>query len=244
MSATVAKTGIEMAGKKLGDFFIRQGIKVGGKAGGYAVKEAGKALGKAGVEAGIGLALEQGLPRAMGEEPRFSLGESALRQGSGALISQGVQSGLGGRFPAMKKSDLGTKVIGTTGFIAGQVGGRRITDAAFSGPRRVEMVEDTPTGATVAAQEPESVDIIKPSTKDLSGIQAQEALSEREKYEYQLKIAQIKNQPTHTYMHYQTERPPMDIGAYAQSRMKMVGTPDYSQVDYGASSRSSKERSK
>ena len=244
MSATVAKTGIEMAGKKLGDFFIRQGIKVGGKAGGYAVKEAGKALGKAGIEAGIGLALEQGLPRAMGEEPRFSLGESALRQGSGALISQGVQSGLGGRFPAMTKSDLGTKVIGTTGFIAGQVGGRRITDAAFSGPRRVEMVEDTPTGATIASQEPESVDIIKPSTRDLSGVQAQEALSEREKYEYQLKIAQIKNQPTHTYMHYQTERPPMDIGAYAQSRMKMVGTPDYSQVDYGASSRSSKERSK
>ena len=219
---------MRMAGKELGKFFVRQGIKVGGKAGGKAVQEAGKVMGRAAVDAGVGLALEQGLPRAMGEEPRFSLGESALRQGSGALISQGVQSGLGGRFPAMKKSDLGTKVIGTTGFIAGQVGGRRITDAAFSGPRRVEMVEDTPTGATIASQEPESVDIIKPSTRDLSGVQAQEALSEREKYEYQLKIAQIKNQPTHTYMHYQTERPPMDIGAYAQSRMKMVGTPDYS----------------
>jgi len=228
MSATVAKTGIEMAGKKLGDFFIRQGIKVGGKAGGYAVKEAGKALGKAGVEAGIGLALEQGLPRAMGEEPRFSLGESALRQGSGALISQGVQSGLGGRFPAMKKSDLGTKVIGTTGFIAGQVGGRRITDAAFSGPRRVEMVEDTPTGATIAPQEPESVEIIKPTTRDLSGVQAQQALSEREKYEYQLKIAQIKNQPSHTYMHYQTEPTPLDIGAYGQARMKSAYSGDFS----------------
>ena len=228
MSATVAKTGITMAGKKLGDFLVRQGIKVGGKAGGYAVKEAGKALGKAGVEAGIGLALEQGLPRAMGEEPRFSLGESALRQGSGALISQGVQSGLGGRFPAMKKSDLGTKVIGTTGFIAGQVGGRRITDAAFSGPRRVEMVEDTPTGATVAAQEPESVEIIKPTTRDLSGVQAQQALSEREKYEYQLKIAQIKNQPSHTYMHYQTEPTPLDIGAYGQARMKSAYSGDFS----------------
>ena len=220
MSATVAKTGIAMAGKKLGDFFVRQGIKVGGKAGGYAVKEAGKALGKAGVEAGIGLALEQGLPRAMGEEPRFSLGESALRQGSGALISQGVQSGLGGRFPAMKKSDLGTKVIGTTGFIAGQVGGRRITDAAFSGPRRVEMVEDTPTGATVASQEPESVEVIKPSTRDLSGVQAQEALSEREKYEYQLKIAQIKNQPSHTYMHYQTEPTPMNPQQFVSDAFK------------------------
>ena len=232
MSATVAKTGITMAGKKLGDFLVRQGIKVGGKAGGYAVKEAGRVAAevgkKAAVDAAVGLALEQGLPRALGEEPTSSFAESAVRQGSAGLISRGVETGLGKRFPGTANTNMGTKVIGTTGFIAGQIGGRRITDAAFSGPRRVEMVEDTPTGATVASQEPESVEVIKPSTRDLSGVQAQEALSEREKYEYQLKIAQIKNQPTHTYMHYQTERPPMDIGAYAQSRMKMVGTPDYS----------------
>ena len=219
---------MRMAGQELGKFFVRQGIKVGGKTGGYAVKEAGKALGRAGVEASIGLALEQGLPRAMGTEPTSSLGESVVRQGSGALISQGVQSGLGGKFPAMKESNLGTRVIGTTGFVAGQVGGKRITDAAFSGPRRVEMVEDTPTGATVGSQEPESIDIIKPTTRDLSGIQAQEAMSEREKYAYQLKIAQIKNQPTHTYMHYQTEPTPLDVGAYGQARMKSTYSGDFS----------------
>lgn len=222
---------MRMAGQELGKFFVRQGIKVGGKTGGYAVKEAGKALGRAGVEAGIGLALEQGLPRAMGTEPTSSLGESVVRQGSGALISQGVQSGLGGKFPAMKESNLGTRVIGTTGFVAGQVGGKRITDAAFSGPRRVEMVEDTPTGATVGSQEPESIDIIKPTTRDLSGIQAQEAMSEREKYAYQLKIAQIKNQPTHTYMHYQTEPTPLDVGAYGQARMKSTYSGDFSQMN-------------
>ena len=77
---------------------------------------------------------------------------------------------------------------------------------------RFEPIQDTPTGATVASQEPESIDIIKPTTRDLSGIQAQEAISEREKYAYQLKIAQIKNQPTHTYMHYQTEPTPLDVG--------------------------------
>jgi len=211
---------MRMAGQELGKFFVRQGIKLGGKTGGYAVKEAGKALGRAGVEAGIGLALEQGLPRAMGTEPTSSLGESVVRQGSGALISQGVQSGLGGKFPAMKESNLGTRVIGTTGFVAGQVGGKRITDAAFSGPRRVEMVEDTPTGATVGSQEPESIDIIKPTTRDLSGVQAQEALSEREKYAYQLKIAQIKNQPTHTYMHYQTEPTPMNPQQFVSDAFK------------------------
>ena len=232
MSATVAKTGITMAGKKLGDFLVRQGIKVGGKAGGYAVKEAGRVAAevgkKAAVEAALGMAVEQGLPRAMGTEPTSSFAESAVRQASSGLISQGLQVGAARRFPEAAASNIGTRVLPTAGFIAGQVGGRRVTDAAFSGPRRVEMVEDTPTGATIASQEPESVEVIKPSTRDLSGVQAQEALSEREKYEYQMKIAQIKNQPTHTYMHYQTERPPMDIGAYAQSRMKMVGTPDYS----------------
>ena len=222
---------MRMAGQELGKFFVRQGIKVGGKTGGYAVKEAGKALGRAGVEAGIGLALEQGLPRAMGTEPTSSLGESVVRQGSGALISQGVQSGLGGKFPAMKESNLGTRVIGTTGFVAGQIGGKRITDAAFSGPRRVEMVEDTPTGATVGSQEPESIDIIKPTTRDLSGIQAQEALSEREKYAYQLKIAQIKNQPTHTYMHYQTEPTPMNPQQFVSDTFKGAYSGNLSQMN-------------
>ena len=211
---------MRMAGKELGKFFVRQGIKVGGKAGGRAVQEAGKVMGRAAVDAGVGLALEQGLPRAMGQEPTSSLGESVLRQTSAGLIGRGVETGLGKTFPGAAGTNMGTKVIGTTGFIAGQVGGRRITDAAFSGPRRVEMVEDTPTGATIAAQEPESVDIIKPSTKDLSGVQAQEALSEREKYEYQLKIAQIKNQPTHTYMHYQTEPTPMNPQQFVSDAFK------------------------
>ena len=211
---------MRMAGKELGKFFVRQGIKVGGKAGGRAVQEAGKVMGRAAVDAGVGLALEQGLPRAMGQEPTSSLGESVLRQTSAGLIGRGVETGLGKTFPGVAGTNMGTKVIGTTGFIAGQVGGRRITDAAFSGPRRVEMVEDTPTGATVAAQEPESVDIIKPSTRDLSGVQAQEALSEREKYEYQLKIAQIKNQPSHTYMHYQTEPTPMNPQQFVSDAFK------------------------
>ena len=224
MSATVAKTGITMAGKKLGDFLVRQGIKVGGKAGGYAVKEAGKIaadVGKrAAVEAALGMAIEQGLPRAMGEEPRSSVAESALRQGSSAVISQGLQVGATRRFPEATASNIGTRVVPTAGFIAGQIGGKRITDAAFGAQREFAPVQDTPTGATIASQEPESIDIIKPTTRDLSGIQAQEALSEREKYEYQMKIAQIKNQPTHTYMHYQTEPTPMNPQQFVSDAFK------------------------
>ena len=224
MSATVAKTGVTMAGKKLGDFLVRQGIKVGGKAGGYAVKEAGRIaadVGKrAAVEAALGMAIEQGLPRAMGEEPRSSVAESALRQGSSAVISQGLQVGASRRFPEATASNIGTRVVPTAGFIAGQIGGKRITDAAFGAQREFAPVQDTPTGATIASQEPESVEIIKPTTRDLSGIQAQEALSEREKYEYQMKVAQIKNQPTHTYMHYQTEPTPMNPQQFVSDAFK------------------------
>ena len=200
---------MQMAGQKLSEFLARK-----------SVQEAGKLAGRAAVETGIGLALEQGLPRAMGETPASSIQESLVRQGSGALISQGVQTGLRGTFPNRTQGDLGTRVVGTTGFIAGQIGGKRITDAAFSGPRRVEQVVETPTGATIASQEPESIDIIKPSTRDLSMVQAQEALSEREKYEYQMKIAQIKNQPTHSYMHYQTEPTPMNPQQFVSDTLK------------------------
>ena len=223
-AATAAKTGVTMAGKKLGDFLVRQGIKVGGKAGGYAVKEAGRIaadVGKrAAVEAALGMAIEQGLPRAMGEEPRSSVAESALRQGSSAVISQGLQVGASRRFPEATASNIGTRVVPTAGFIAGQIGGKRITDAAFGAQREFAPVQDTPTGATIASQEPESVEIIKPTTRDLSGIQAQEALSEREKYEYQMKVAQIKNQPTHTYMHYQTEPTPMNPQQFVSDAFK------------------------
>jgi hypothetical protein len=232
MSAAAVKTGVTMAGKKLGDFFVRQGIKVGGKAGGYAVKEAGRVAAdigkKAAVEAALGMAVEQGLPRAMGTEPTSSFAESAVRQASSGLISQGLQVGAARRFPESAASNIGTRILPTAGFIAGQVGGKRITDAAFGAQREFAPVQDTPTGATIASQEPEPVEIIKPTTRDLSGIQAQEALSEREKYEYQMKIAQIKNQPTHTYMHYQTEPTPLDIGAYGQARMKSAYSGDFS----------------
>jgi len=234
MSATAVKTGVTMAGKKLGDFFVRQGIKVGGKAGGYAVKEAGRVAAdigkKAAVEAALGMAVEQGLPRAMGTEPTSSFAESAVRQASSGLISQGLQVGAARRFPQAAASNMGTRILPTAGFIAGQVGGKRITDAAFGAGRQYpgdmftpmegSQVQDTPTGATIAPREPESVEIIKPTTRDLSGIQAQEALSEREKYEYQLKIAQIKNQPAHTYMHYQTEPTPMNPQQFVSDAFK------------------------
>ena len=207
------KKAIPMAGQKLSEFLGKEGVKQAGKI----AADVGK---RAAVEAALGMAIEQGLPRAMGEEPKSSLAESAVRQGSSAVISQGLQVGAARRFPESAASNIGTRVIPTAGFIAGQIGGKRITDAAFGAPREFEPIQDTPTGATVASQEPESIDIIKPTTRDLSGIQAQEAMSEREKYAYQLKIAQIKNQPTHTYMHYQTEPTPTNPQQFVSDAFK------------------------
>ena len=54
----------------------------------------------------------------------------------------------------------------------------------------------TPTGATKHTMEPEYNEVVRPSTRDLSNVQAQEALSERDKYEYRLKMAQIEKMPS------------------------------------------------
>jgi hypothetical protein len=54
----------------------------------------------------------------------------------------------------------------------------------------------TATGATKFTAEPESAQVVRPSTTDLSAVQTREALSEREKYEYRLKMAQIEKMPS------------------------------------------------
>ena len=57
---------MRMAGKELGKFFVRQGIKVGGKAGGRAVQEAGKVMGRAAVDAGVGFSFRTGITKSYG----------------------------------------------------------------------------------------------------------------------------------------------------------------------------------
>ncbi len=97
------------------------------------------------------------------------------------------------------------------GEVAGQVGGQAIAQKVLPGEQlnpflpSTYMQEETvplgagpttPTGATKFTAEPEYNEVVRPSTTDLSGIQAREALSEREKYEYRLKMAQIEKMPS------------------------------------------------
>ena len=113
------------------------------------------------------------------------------------------------------KTDYASKVDATIaafgGQVAGQVAGRQAAKMFYE-PQRYEKIGEinqetgeyrdfgqgptTPTGATKHTTEPEYNEVVRPSTRDLSNVQAQEALSERDKYEYRLKMAQIEKMPS------------------------------------------------
>jgi len=78
----------------------------------------------------------------------------------------------------------------------------------------------TPTGATKFTAEPEYSQVVRPSTQDLSSVQAREAITEREKYEYRLKLAQIEKQPS-TVMHMNPDSGMQSLNSLAQSMMSV-----------------------
>ena len=79
----------------------------------------------------------------------------------------------------------------------------------------------TPTGATKVPQEPESAQIVRPSTTDLSGVQAKEALSEKERYEYRLKLAMAEKMPS-PVMHMSPDSTQQSLNSLAQSMMRQA----------------------
>ena len=205
---------MNMAGQKLGEFFVRQGIKVGGKAGGKAVKEGIKAATSEGVkQAGkralrdtlLYTAAEQAIPRALGQSAP-DIRDTLVRQASGNILAEGVTAGLKGRsFFGEKGMKAGT--ARKIGEVTGQIGGQAFAQSVLPGNQPNPFIPvdfgegpTTPTGATKVTAEPEYNEVVRPSTTDLSGVQAREALSEREKYEYRLKMAQIEKMPS-TIMH-------------------------------------------
>ena len=133
-----------------------------------------------------------------------------MAKGGGLLDASGrpmkpEKEGLFG-LPGIKPGDA--RKIGE---VTGQIGGQAIAQTVLPGKQAnpflpsTYMQEEgvplgtgptTPTGATKFTAEPEYNEIVRPSTTDLSGVQAREALSEREKYEYRLKMAQIEKMPS------------------------------------------------
>ena len=79
----------------------------------------------------------------------------------------------------------------------------------------------TATGATKFTAEPEYNQVVRPSTADLSSVQAREALSERERYEYRLMLAQIDKQPS-PVMHMSPDSNMQSLNSLAQSMMRQA----------------------
>ena len=202
---------IGMAGTKLAEFFTKEGIK---KAGQQAVKaatsEGVKQAGKRALrDTLLYTAAEQAIPRVLGA-PAPDIRDTLVRQATGNILAEGVTSGLKGRkFFGTQGMEAGR--ARTIGELTGQIGGQAIAQRVLPGEQANPFVPSTymqeegvplgagpttPTGATKFTAEPEYNEVVRPSTTDLSGVQAREALSEREKYEYRLKMAQIEKMPS------------------------------------------------
>ena len=204
---------------QVGKEAVRTGIRLGGKAGGQGVKNIGKmAASPFAVQTGIGVAAEQIVPRIMGQQPRSGLGESILRQGVSQGVGMPVTAGLAA-------GGVNPMIATFGGQVAGQIAGQKAADALLPGKQDypVDFGEGptTPTGATKHTAEPEYNEVVRPSTRDLSNVQAQEALSERDKYEYRLKMAQIEKMPS-TVMHMSPDSNNQTLASLAQSMMRQA----------------------
>ena len=229
--AKVVGDATSKAAGRVGEAAVGMGAKVGGEAGAQGVRNIGKmASSPYAIGTGIGVAAEQVVPRIMGLEPTSGLGESVLRQGVSQGVGMPVTAGLAA-------GGVNPMIATFGGQVAGQMAGRQATKAFYGQPQRYERIGEineatgeyrdfgqgptTPTGATKHTSEPEFTQVVRPSTTDLSGVQAREALSERDKYEYKLKMAQIEKMPS-TVMHMSPDSNNQTLARLAQSMMRQA----------------------
>jgi len=221
IGAAAAKIGpaVIMAGKKLGAYLGSEGVKQAGK----------RAL----RDTILYTAAEQAIPRALGQNAP-DIRDTLVRQASGNVLAEGVTAGLKGRsFFGEKGMKAGT--ARKIGEVTGQIGGQAIAQRVLPGEQANPFVPSTymqqketvplgvgpttATGATKFTEEPEYAEVVRPSTRDLSNVQAQEALSERDKYEYRLKMAQIEKMPS-TVMHMSPDSNMQSLQSLAQGMMR------------------------
>ena len=234
-----------MAGEKLGPYFSsRQAFKEGAtQLGQMGVERAVKAAKSEGVQQAGKRALrdtllysaaEQAIPRALGQEAP-SLTDTLVRQATGNILAEGVTAGLKGRSFFGEKG-LSAGDARKIGEVTGQIGGQAIAQTVLPGKQAnpflpsTYMQEEgvplgsgptTPTGATKFTAEPEYNQVVRPSTADLSGVQAREALSERERYEYRLMLAQMDKQPS-PVVHMSPDSNMQSLNSLAQSMMRQA----------------------
>jgi len=207
--AAKAAPAIKMAGTKLGEFFAKEGVKQAGK----------RAL----RDTLLYSAAEQVIPRALGQDAP-DIRDTLVRQASGNILAEGVTAGLKGRsFFGERGMKAGT--ARKIGEVTGQIGGQAFAQAALPGEQTNPFIPTdfgegpkTATGATKITAEPESAQVVRPSTTDLSSVQAKEALSEKERYEYRLKLAMAEKMPS-PVMHMSPDSAQQSLNSLAQSMM-------------------------
>ena len=212
---SAAKVGIAGATAAAKQFFGQQGTR-------FAGSELGKFLGTQGkniatgyhglpdvvkkglVEGSAGVAAEQVLPRALGHEPAASLGESIIRQGVGATVAAPIAQGLIGAGFAEPLASISAQVAGQPlgTYVANKVlPGRQYHPIADPTGTEDREYPTSPTGAVPASMEPESAQVIRPSTIQLNAEQMADAEVERMRYQNRIALAQAQNQPSHSYVH-------------------------------------------
>ena len=205
--------GTKMAGTKLGQYLASEGVKKG-------VKEAGK---RAVRDTLLYSAAEQVIPRALGQDAP-DIRDTLVRQASGNILAEGVTAGLKGRsFFGERGMRAGT--ARKIGEVTGQIGGQAFAQSILPGNQPNPFIPTdfgegpkTATGATKITAEPESAQVVRPSTTDLSSVQAKEALSEKERYEYRLKLAMAEKMPS-PVMHMSPDSAQQSLNSLAQSMM-------------------------
>ena len=230
------RTGIKLGGKAGG-----QGVKNVGKmmTSPYAINT------------GVGIAAEQIAPRLMGgvaPSLKESVVRQGVGQGIGMPVGAGLRAGGVNPTIAAFGGQLAGQLAGakaTQALVTPKYDTFGYTDAETGRDQKLGMIRrdvfeseglkpgdqfdikafgqgpTTPTGATKHTAEPEYNEVVRPSTRDLSNVQAQEALSERDKYEYRLKMAQIEKMPS-TVMHMSPDSNNQTLASLAQSMMRQA----------------------
>ena len=210
-----AKSGAQLAGTKLAEFLSRPGVQEFAR--------------KAVTEAGVGLAIEQGVPRLLGQEPQARLDESIIRQGVGGLGYAGISKGLAGKFP--KLPERITELAGVTG---GQLIGQTTANAILPGHQPYPFTDEpgtnkdeiaaydaSPLSTNTAIRfagsspiDPEIKDVQHASYEQLQEQQKYKADMEIMRHQHHMELAQAKNAARQIYHH-----SPADPLATAQSVM-------------------------
>ena len=123
--------------------------------------------------------------------------------------------------PKMTRSQLEQTTEGKALLKAAELSQITNEPVSYERPQSLGSGPTTPTGATKFTAEPEFNEVVRPSTTDLSGVQAREALSERERYEYRLKLAQIEKMPS-PVMHMSPDSNMQSLNSLAQSMMRQA----------------------